>query len=411
MISPVVLPHSGPPQAWPPSPAVFSYSSLKALEACPRQWALRKAAYPALWQGRGYPGRPNGHQLRGILLHGALEDIARALVRESGPRKTMGDALRQLGGLSAVLKARVARIGAELRSNPRASAAVAELEREAAQNLGQLRSQLQDLVSRLPHTAGVAGPVGQVGTAKGEGAALAAGLHTEVTLHHRGANLMGVVDLLALTSEGACIVDFKTGKQADDHVLQLRIYALLWLHDADRNPEGRPVTALTIRYPTGDQVVPVPSVADLHQLEADLQERTRLAREKLDQSPPRAQCGSHCFACDVRHLCPEYWSGPAPDSPEEVGRGRCDLELTLTGEHRGGLSDGLARAVPGSTPAAPVQVRWAGASQQAWQGLARGRALRVLGAIWKAPDALEGGMPVVVLAEGTEVFVEQEDGA
>ena len=44
-----------PPDTWPEPPREMSVSSLRAIESCPRRWALSTASYPNLWRGIGYP--------------------------------------------------------------------------------------------------------------------------------------------------------------------------------------------------------------------------------------------------------------------------------------------------------------------------------------------------------------------
>ena len=47
--SAAILP--GPPPLW-------SFSSLREVGACPRRYALARASYPDLWDGRGLPADP-----------------------------------------------------------------------------------------------------------------------------------------------------------------------------------------------------------------------------------------------------------------------------------------------------------------------------------------------------------------
>jgi len=69
--SEAILP--GPPPLW-------SFSSLKEAGACQRRYALARASYPDLWDGRGYPRVPALAALFGVVVHGALDTIVKALV-------------------------------------------------------------------------------------------------------------------------------------------------------------------------------------------------------------------------------------------------------------------------------------------------------------------------------------------
>ena len=66
---------------WAEPPQWFSFSSMLEAEACPRRWGLRRATYPGLWEGKGYPDSPNVAALAGNVVHESLEILIRALVR------------------------------------------------------------------------------------------------------------------------------------------------------------------------------------------------------------------------------------------------------------------------------------------------------------------------------------------
>ncbi len=46
---------------------------------------------------------------------------------------------------------------------------------------------------------------------------------------------------------------------SDDHVFQIRLYAILWLHDSELNPGAVPVTRLTLSYPPEQRDVEFPT--------------------------------------------------------------------------------------------------------------------------------------------------------
>lgn len=85
----------------PAVPAMWSYSSLKEAETCPRRFALARADYPDLWTQRGYPRLPNLPAMKGDVVHGALQIIVTALVTAGCVSPRTADAvtvLRELGG-------------------------------------------------------------------------------------------------------------------------------------------------------------------------------------------------------------------------------------------------------------------------------------------------------------------------
>src|SRR5688572_25177922 len=94
------------PAAWPREPAVFSFSTLMAVELCPRQWALRNASYVIDdAEIRGYPQSIGMARLVGQILHLACESIVRAdsVQAVSG----VGGRLRSLGGASQILRSAI----------------------------------------------------------------------------------------------------------------------------------------------------------------------------------------------------------------------------------------------------------------------------------------------------------------
>ena len=70
-----------PPDTWPEPPRQMSVSSLRAIESCPRRWALSTASYPDLWRGIGYPPRIQRSWLMGSVVHLAIERIVRRLAQ------------------------------------------------------------------------------------------------------------------------------------------------------------------------------------------------------------------------------------------------------------------------------------------------------------------------------------------
>src|ERR1051325_11146603 len=68
------------PVAWPEAPVQMTVTTLVEIEACPRRWALSRAAYPELWPGQGYPPRVQIGALAGNVVHSTLEVITTALI-------------------------------------------------------------------------------------------------------------------------------------------------------------------------------------------------------------------------------------------------------------------------------------------------------------------------------------------
>ena len=123
----------------PEVPALWSYSSLAMLEACPRRWMLERADYPGLWDRRGYPVVPIRAAVFGSVAHLIIERLSHAMETTDdavAPLNTV-DVLRALGGWAQVAEAAVDEALADFDDNPRVSQAA----------LDRLRD---DLVRRVP---------------------------------------------------------------------------------------------------------------------------------------------------------------------------------------------------------------------------------------------------------------------
>src|SRR6202008_2059986 len=209
------------------------------------------------------------------------------------PLNDVIDALRRLGGITAVLSAELGVLLRKWKSNPRMSHRTREWEAELQRRLPALRQRVQTMLSnarlsslhRAESRMDVQSAEPRSSDALRSRNPLGPGLFAEVPLNHPDLGWYGKADLLgvdvALSSreserETACsITDFKTGAQKDDHALQLRIYAVLWARDRSLNPSGRRATKLTIVYPAEVvSVTPPETEAEMSDLEAEMRSRT-----------------------------------------------------------------------------------------------------------------------------------------
>ena len=82
-----------PPSSWLEAPHYISVTTLTEIETCPRQWAVKRADYPTLWERRGYPQRVHEGALRGSVVHMALEvGSSPVVVGGKGESRIMGRA-------------------------------------------------------------------------------------------------------------------------------------------------------------------------------------------------------------------------------------------------------------------------------------------------------------------------------
>lgn len=327
----------------PGSPALWSYSSLKDVEACPRRWVLSRARYPDIWDRYGYPDTPHPAALLGDVIHRALEVIVDALGASGCATTDSSEAvgvLRGLGGLSAVLRESIELKIDDLGSNPRIAAEVPENLRQAlTDQLGVAANRVQLFLSRgtLPAWA----VEGNDDDAEGESPAggrggqrrrnpISTGAHPEVDVVADALRLWGRIDLLTADAADVTITDFKTGQEDPSHDDQARLYALLWDLDRQTNPERRRATALIVSYPARDRAVPAPDESALRTLESSLAARIADADAAAASTDPRPlPSPDTCAFCRVRHLCGDYWEEIVPPPTSVPARQWFDIEGTV----------------------------------------------------------------------------------
>jgi hypothetical protein len=339
---------------WPAPPSMWSYSSLKEMDACPRRWMLTRAEYPDLWDRRGYPIVPGRAALFGDVVHGALETIVEAFSVAgcaSPQAKDSVEVLRSMGGLTAIVEHALDNRMSKLDGHPRLD----------AQRLQRLRVELTD---RLPEARA------QVGTfLRREGLALGVrtsrdtqssdgrmttgvpprrqpvglGAHPEVEVTAEDLRFTGRIDLLSLDDVSVTIVDYKTGSEDPAHGDQLRTYALLWELDRETNPAARLATHLVVAYAGREHAVPAPTLEELRALEQSLVERIAVAEAEIVGDTPNARPSDDvCRFCQVRQLCDDYWEY-LPPNPMDVREGEWfDFEGTV--ESQNGIRSWLVKS-------------------------------------------------------------------
>ena len=138
------------PSAWPEPPTMWSPSSLRDVEVCPRRWALRRATYEAFGEG-GFPRRPSAPTLAGTVVHAVIERILEAL-GAAGCATThdpkVVTVLRELGGLSALVEAATTETLADARRSPRFALIAERVEADLARR--DLRGEVQTSLSLAP---------------------------------------------------------------------------------------------------------------------------------------------------------------------------------------------------------------------------------------------------------------------
>lgn len=398
------------PTAWPDPPLRWSVSALAEVEACPRRWALRRASFDG-GGGEpvaGFPDRPRPATLRGRVVHAAVEEIVKALARagcSSALSPCAGRAMDALGGASAVVARCTEAVLDDVRTNPRAAPVVDRLARDLRLALAELRDRVVPLVLRAPlhpRSSARTNPlVPARSTTGGRGGArssrprppLGVGSHPETWVQTERPPFGGLIDLLTVTPDDVHVVDFKTGQPSDAHADQVRVYALTWLHDAERNPDGRHPTTLSLHYATGPVAVALP--ADFGAAHARLVKRVAAATLAVGSQPPAANVGPDtCGRCAVRAVCGAFWDARLDSLDDRY----VDVELDVV------ASDGpdAWRVAVVRCPSGAVQ----GETRLALPGgpdPTVGARLRVLGARLRASDDGPDGASLAA-SVWTEVF-------
>jgi len=297
---------------WPPLPKAWSYSSLRAAEECPRRWALSRATYAGLWTRPGYPPRPILPALVGDVMHRVLELILMGL-HDRACRSLVDpcavEVLRSLGGYTALTTRVIEEHIAPLEANPRVADRVAGIRSALLLQVPAIRQRVQAILTRTDLRYASHAEHGSDDTHR---RSLMEGSNPEVELRAPELKFAGRADLITIDETGCSITDYKTGAPDPHHADQIRAYSLLWSRDAEVNPENIPVRRLLLSYATHDERIGPPTDAELGALARQLLERIAKVEGQLRFRPPAARPAlSMCRLCSVRHLCEEYWSGPA----------------------------------------------------------------------------------------------------
>lgn len=382
------------PTAWATPPSAYSYSSLTAIERCPRQWQLAHSRYGDLAR---FPTRPHPAAVEGEIVHTVLDRLFKALAVRGMP--ALGTPSFREGLAEVDVQGSVRHLLVEhertLADHPRAGAF--RLRASPQQLVNQVIRLFRDLYQNAVTTHRVSDLPAAILRAPKQlpsGPALAALLRerralSELSLFHPNLPFGGIIDLIWTDKEDSVITDFKTGQEKPEHKKQVAYYAILWWRCSGAIP-GR----AEVRYP--DRLVPVAlKEALLLEVEDELRRRVNAVATMLDSIPTQAVLGEHCQHCDVRQFCDSYWADRSDLFPGRtrtaVQKTSLDVEITVVGEPSGSGFD----AQTGNASVFPVVFREDVALVHG--PFAKGERLRILGG-----QAIEAG--ALELRPWTEVF-------
>jgi hypothetical protein len=297
----------------------MSFHLLKEGQRCPLSVVLQRSTYRQLWDGYGYPTRPNVAAVSGIVVHEAAEAVLKGLV-EAGVTSLMQPSamkvLKELGGFTKVLESSLSKFFLSQHNNPRFVQFHDDLLRNLRLKLPQMRATLQALLVNhvwAPTTLAGAGqqrktdsPIAEKLTQR---TSLGIGTFVEIDLQDPQAKWRGRVDLINVDGDGCDITDLKSGIGSEEHKEQLLVYAMLWNRDADRNPTNVPIRSLRIIYASGAVAVGIPNQTQTQAFRTDLIESSMLVRDALNAPVvPANPSQTNCRYCSVKLLCGPYWN-------------------------------------------------------------------------------------------------------
>ena len=294
------------PATWASAPAVFSYSSIHAIEECPLRWQLENSLYEGLGK---YPRKPNRAAAEGQIVHSCLEVAVSELAGLGFPELGGAESreLFQRLNLGARVDAQRAEFEKAASANPRGRGFRWHSTRQQILNqvVRLLREQYPSLKgSEGRRDAGHASGSGDENAMGGEellARLMRRGALSEVELSHPRLPFRGIIDLVYRDGDELVLADFKSGLERPGHERQVRWYSVLFW----RVTTVAPARAEIIY--AGSRAVSRLTEADLKSAEADLRKRIADAGDSLRRACAVARPGEGCRWCDVRQLCDTYW--------------------------------------------------------------------------------------------------------
>ena len=309
------------PTTWAEPPERYSFSSLQAIDACPRKWQLLHSE----WGEHGrFPQRPHSKALEGTIVHEAIERLLRALGKRGLPSITspvFREAVAEIdfwGHFAREVEQGNARLARHPRSGPYfvLRTPPRELANRAIRLFREQYTPLDATPQANTSTPGESGPVDPMALLEQRGAV------SEIDVSHPELPFHGVIDLVELVGGDVQVVDFKTGKQKDEHELQLQLYGVLWWRRTGVRP-----SRLAIQYLNQRRELRV-CEADLVAAERRLEKSIADAGRLLAKTPAEARPSKDCGYCPVRARCGAGWRA----YQASLGRpleGTTDLKVTV----------------------------------------------------------------------------------
>ncbi|WP_437692702.1 RecB family exonuclease [Sorangium sp. So ce176] len=314
------------PTEWAGPPETFSYSSLKRMAACLRQWQLASSRYGDLAR---CPERPNEAAELGVIVHEMLSRLFHTMAVAGYPElgtEAFRVAIAQFDILGTARRL-IEGVEGRAASNPRAlgfrfQATARDVYNKVSQAFRQEYTSISAQASRLaplpqqPEAAiGLAGSRLQLLEVQG--------FLSEEEIRHPRFPIRGFIDLVVRRNGRTVILDFKTGASQPQYREQLLLYALMWWRKTGDLPAG-----IELRYGARVEAWPITD-AELVRVEEQIEEKIRRYREGLSLKPAAASLGPHCTGCGARQFCDDYWQWSGGSGDDQRQSEWVDLEVVI----------------------------------------------------------------------------------
>lgn len=323
------------PTEWAAPPKMYSFSSLKQIDECPRRWQLQYSKYEGLDR---YPSRPNPAAVEGRIIHSLLEKLFRALACYGMPligSETFQKCISEID-INLAISRSIRDYEERIALNPRGHGF------QLRSSIQQLRNKVvqifRDQYDKIRKNTPPSIIRSSYNTLKKQSCNDVTGndfavilnknkILTELTLEHMELPFSGIIDFIWLDDEGMKISDFKSGAYKHDHKDQVLMYALL----LKSNLQCLPKEAFIV-YPDRSERVEIDENI-VENVFFDLKNKIITAKRELKSVPAKTSLNENCQYCPVRQLCDQYWVSLSNDPQQVKKSGIVDLEVEVTGIH------------------------------------------------------------------------------
>ena len=289
---------------------IWSASTLKEVEECPKRFALRRASFPEIWSRTGFPNRISTAQVKGIVVHEVVSKIMNSLQNSSElPEISVLTFLKERGGYLELLKITLEKELLLASSNPRARLMVESIKQEILSDLSELRSQVQyfvkESINKVPRVSSSVDNV-ELNDISYTTFQIPP-INSEYKIVDSEFPIEGYLDLLLTNEDIDHIIDYKTSKTIhDEYWDQLSLYAWLWNRSSKNLRKGDcRVEVISGANLSESRVI---KIEDLPSIQMNVTNRIQSAEQSITGEIAAKPSIESCRYCSVKVLCNPYWN-------------------------------------------------------------------------------------------------------